>query len=275
MLIFYKQIDQSALRQGISIPQAYQRILMYGLKLNLLQGKSKNIKIELDGLLYDAVLRNQAFDNNKYKNHSDVVQIRYNPNSPIAYKLREKFEFTQNIIKQQIAAGGNARVSKLKESDKEYIAVYTTDQDNIISFDCICNNELREETQAISSLGELVAESILEGTDSNAAIVLRTRVNKIRRLSKSIGNDLKKAYGYRCQICGQYIGEKYGSRLIHAHHIDYFTNSLNNDASNVMIVCPNHHGIIHDQNPIFDRKNMIYKYPNGFREGLKLNYHLL
>ena len=25
-----------------------------------------------------------------------------------------------------------------------------------------------------------------------------------------------------------------------------------------MIVCPNHHSIIHDTNPIFDRKRMMY-----------------
>ncbi len=54
MLIFYKQIDQSALKEGISIPTAYQRILMDGLGVNLLQGESRNIKIEIDGLLYDA-----------------------------------------------------------------------------------------------------------------------------------------------------------------------------------------------------------------------------
>ena len=34
---------------------------------------------------------------------------------------------------------------------------------------------------------------------------------------------------------------------------DYFVNSLNNDERNQMIVCPNHHSIIHDANPIFNR----------------------
>lgn len=49
---------------------------------------------------------------------------------------------------------------------------------------------------------------------------------------------------------------------------------MNNDASNVLIVCPNHHGIIHDRNPVFDFQKKIYRYPNGYQEGLKLNLHI-
>ena len=56
--------------------------------------------------------------------------------------------------------------------------------------------------------------------------------------------------------------------------IDYFTRSMNNNADNIMIVCPNHHGIIHDCNPIFDKDTKTYTYPNGYKEGLMINYHL-
>ena len=45
---------------------------------------------------------------------------------------------------------------------------------------------------------------------------------KIRKLNKKIGYILKLLYGYRCQICGQLIGEEYGSHIVEAHHIDYF-----------------------------------------------------
>ena len=99
-------------------------------------------------------------------------------------------------------------------------------------------------------------------------------MKKIRHLSRAIGNSLKVIYGYRCQICGEFIGEKFGSTLIHAHHIDYFTRSLNNNSDNILIVCPNHHGIIHECNPIFDKKSKMYIYRNGFKEGLKLNKHI-
>ena len=93
-------------------------------------------------------------------------------------------------------------------------------------------------------------------------------------MNHAIGDTLKSLYGYRCQICGAYIGEAYGSQVIHAHHIDYFSHSLNNDATNIMIVCPNHHAIIHDKNPEFNSKEKTYRYPNGYVEGLALNKHL-
>ena len=38
------------------------------------------------------------------------------------------------------------------------------------------------------------------------------------------------------------------------YEIDYFTRSMNNNADNIMVVCPNHHGIIHDRDPIFDKE---------------------
>ena len=61
--------------------------------------------------------------------------------------------------------------------------------------------------------------------------------------------------------------------MVEAHHIDYFVKSLNNDASNQMIVCPNHHSIIYDVNPVFDRRKLNV-YENGVTEGLVLNKHL-
>lgn len=275
VLVFYKAVDKSALHQGISIPVSYQKlIMMNGLGETLNPGDNRAVKIEIDGAFYDAVFKNQTFDRQKYDDHPDIVKIRYGSNSPLAKKLREKFAYTELLIRQQIENTGSTHLTNLNDDEREFIAVYTTNQEGVFSFDCISNGDFHEEANEILSFGEAIAENILEGTDSTAGIVLKTKVCKIRKLSKSIGDSLKKAYGYRCQICGRYIGESYGSTLIHAHHIDYFTRSFNNDASNIMIVCPNHHGIIHDRNPQFVRNDLEYIYPNGFREKLKLNIHL-
>ena len=58
------------------------------------------------------------------------------------------------------------------------------------------------------------------------------------------------------------------------HHIDYFTRSQNNDSTNIIIISPNYHRIIHKNNPIFDRKNFRFKFPNGEILKLKLYDHL-
>ena len=124
-------------------------------------------------------------------------------------------------------------------------------------------------TDDISALHTLVngkSERILESQfnydviDENAAIQEMERVVRIRKLNRKIGDNLKQLYDCRCQICGRRMGEDYGSDVCEAHHIDYFVNSLNNDAGNQLIVCPNHHSIIHDVNPVFDRKTLTYTY---------------
>lgn len=69
------------------------------------------------------------------------------------------------------------------------------------------------------------------------------------------------------------FGEDDDSHVIEAYHISQFIKSLNNDMKN-MIVCLIHHSIIHDVNPVFNEKKKIFIYNNGFKEGMKLNYHL-
>ena len=274
MLIFYKSIDFSVLNAGFTVPVIHEEMLFSNLGFSLNRGERRKINIVVNGETYSAYIVNIRFDQNKYPTHKDLLQIRYAKNSLLAQRLRTIFFHTEQMIHDQITRGESKRVAGITEDQKEFLAVYSTPISGTILFDCIINEEFREETRELSALGEITAESILDGTDPNADILLKTRVCKLRKLTKTILTDLKTAYGYRCQICGEYIGEKYGSNLIHAHHIDYFTKSINNNTENIMVVCPNHHGIIHDQNPVFDRKNKLFRYPNGYEEGLKLNLHL-
>ena len=129
---------------------------------------------------------------------------------------------------------------------------------------------------ALKGRSERIAEAEFnfDGADDSAGLREMQQIVKIRKLNKKIGDNLKRLYEYRCQICGRLIGEEYGSHVVEAHHIDYFVRSLNNDASNQIIVCPNHHSIIHDVNPVFDRVRLLYVYANGMEEKLMLNKHL-
>lgn len=270
-VVFYKAVDQSVLTEGFSIPLLYQEQLIAGLGLTLNRGQKQPIHIWVDGKQYPAVMTNIQFDEQKYPHHKDLLQIRYGRKSPMAAKFREIFSYTNSLITAQKLSTGNGRITHLAEERKEFLAIYSTTIPGELLLECIPNTEFREETAGLVLLGEKAAEGLLDGTDDTASIHLQTRICKVRHLAKTICQDLKIAYGYRCQICGQYIGEPYGSNLIHAHHIDYFVKSMNNNASNIMILCPNHHGIIHDRNPIFDFSTRTFHYPNGYIEGLKLN----
>ena len=270
-LLFEKVVDKSALSDGITIPEAYHSFLYEHIGHRLQHGESMQLQVEMQGSIYTVSLRNLDFDTEKYKRH-DILQIRYSKNSPIATALRSVFiKTTQRVGEQKVR--GKENVLQPVAKDNEYIMLYTGGSDSRLLLDPITTGDISVEMEQIASLPEIVAEQILS-TDDTARIDEKLQVSKIRKMNLAIGNSLKLLYGYRCQICGQYIGEPYGSTLIHAHHIDYFSRSMNNDASNIMIVCPNHHGIIHDRNPVFNVRDKTYKYPNGYVEGLALNKHL-
>ena len=58
--------------------------------------------------------------------------------------------------------------------------------------------------------------------------------------------------------------------LFTSHHIDYFTRSQNNDSTNIIIISPNYHRIIHKNNSMFNRKKFQFEFPNGEVLRLKL-----
>lgn len=164
----------------------------------------------------------------------------------------------------------------LPDNYKEYLAVYTTEYDDTYVLETICSLDMEVLRDTIGEKSERIMEAQFnfDVKDDTAGFKEKEQIVKIRKLNKKIGDNLKRLYGYRCQICGRRIGEEYGSHVVEAHHIDYFVKSLNNDASNQIIVCPNHHSIIHDVDPVFDRGRLLYIYSNGFEEKLVLNQHL-
>ena len=96
-----------------------------------------------------------------------------------------------------------------------------------------------------------------------------------RKIDRSIIKMLKEHYGYRDEITGEKIGSEYGESAVEAHHIDYFTTSQNNDTTNILILSPNYHRIIHKNNPVFKRKKFQFEFLNGEILGLKLYDHLM
>lgn len=258
-LIFKKEINPSMFNRGFSIPVKVVPVLSTYLKgVAPVHGEKRAIKILLNGEIFDATLTSVGFNRDKYPKHKDMWQIVYGANSPIAKKFAEIF------------ARSRAANFNLPETEREYFAFYATDVADMFSVEPIFNAEI---SAVCANLDEVSIEHLLE-FDDNAALVEKFRLEKIRHLNRSIGDDLKKFYKFRCQICGKDFGRLYGVRIAECHHIDYFVRSLNNDASNLLILCPNHHRIIHAAEPVFDRENKIFRYDDGSCESLTLNGHL-
>ena len=137
-----------------------------------------------------------------------------------------------------------------------------------------------EETQVINLDvdGEKVSEYDVEqylNFDDNTAALNKTVKSVIERTySKKKVNMLKRLYAYRCQICGQNVGEEHGVNIAEAHHIKYFSKSVDNSSDNLLILCPNHHSLIHILNPKFDYDELQYIYPDGKTDKIILDLHL-
>lgn len=275
--VYKKEVDWSLFKDGFAIPLKYQVVFKKVANRFLQRGERKNIRLYLNGKMYEARLQNNNISD-KFGNHSDIVQVRYGENSDIAIALRACFSHSYSYIKaikEQQEPGSKKKIS-VPDEYKEYLVVYTTEDDDSYVLETITSEEIEALKASVIGKNEQKIETEMdyEEKDEGAGIKISQRLVKIRKLNRSIGENLKLLYGYRCQICGRIIGEEFGSHIAEAHHIDFFVHSLNNDASNQMVVCPNHHRIIHDANPVYDRNRHLYVYPNGIEQKLVLNKHL-
>lgn len=274
--VYKKEVDWSLLIEGLALPVDNQVVFAKIMDRFLRRGERKTITIILNGKSYTAAILNLNI--NKKCNIKDKYQIRYLRNGDLAHALQQCFSSSFSYLKymRDVREPEDRRKIRLPEDEKEYLAIYSTEYDDTYIFDPIVKNDLNIAQEYFVKMDERAFENqpFSDIVDLNAGMAEKMQIAKIRKLDRSIGNNLKLLYGYRCQICGELIGEEYSAHVVEAHHIDYFVKSLNNDSSNQLIVCPNHHRIIHEVNPVFDRKSKVFNYSNGKKQGLMLNKHL-
>ena len=269
--VYKKEIDWSLLQEGLTLPLDNQVVFAQNINGFLIRGESKNVSLILNGAVYDARVRNVNFDP-KWNRKTDIIQIRYPKNGELSRALQNHFQRSYNYIrnKRDLRPAGDRSIIRLPEDSKEYLAMYTTEYIDTYILEPIFADEFTIYKNIVETLSEKVMEDDINyyAKDNSADVFTDVRAVKMRKLNQKISENLKLLYGDKCQICGKLIGEKYSSLVVEGHHIDYYTRSLNNNSDNILILCPNHHRIIHDRDPVFD-------YPNGLVEGLKINKHLI
>lgn len=237
-----RAVDKSMLERGFAIPSSVQATFANHLRGGVLaHGEKRTINLFVDGEAFAVRISSSGFDRLKNPNHAEQWQILY-PKTGLAKKIRELF-----------AAG------------RKFFTLYPTDRADTFRLE----PELAVDEPTLEKLLELPTL-----TDPQAALIERFGLMRLRKLNRDLIDRLKRNYDYRCQICGRSFGEFYGVDLAECHHIEPFSRSLNNDANNLLIVCPNHHRIIHAASPTFDRARKLYLYQNGREEPLQLNEHL-
>lgn len=106
----------------------------------LSQGETRNIKVWIDNVEYDAQLKNQRFDRNKYEDHADVIQVRYGENSPIATKLRSEIRSTWEYVETSKALPENINrkvTVKVPTDIQEYLVFNASAVPGIFILDCL------------------------------------------------------------------------------------------------------------------------------------------
>ena len=277
--ILQKEVNWSLLNEGLAIPiSVCSRFYVWDASI-LKHGASKQVKILIDGEFYDAKLINQNFDQRKYPNHRDIIQIRYTPNSLIAAKLRSIFQESYNHLFAQRQLEENRHRQLVLPSDiNEYVRLYLTPSADVLCMECCTNVEYQQVANRLSAVPEEIYEQSDDDkffmADQYASIEEKQQLIKYRKIDRSIIRMLKEFYDYRDEISGEKIGDEYGNSVVEAHHIEYFTRSQNNDSTNIIIISPNYHRIIHKNNPHFNRKKYQFEFPNGEVLKLKLYDHL-
>ena len=270
------EIGWSVLEEGFTLSRSDQDNIIRILGRTLQRGEEKDISIVLNGTSYKEIIKN--LNNPKTKRKRDAYQIRYTRNGELSKALQSSFINAYQYMnkKRKQREEGDRSIIRLPKEQKEYLTMYTTEIEDTYIMETIVAEDIESLRKAVEGQEERVWETEFnyDVTDHNAGIMETERILKIRKMNKKIGDDLKRLYAYRCQSCGKSIGEEYGAPIVEAHHIDYFVSSLNNDANNQLILCPNHHSITHASNPTFDRKKMMYIYSNGITQKLMLNKHL-
>lgn len=276
--ILQKTVDWSLLNDGFTIPVSAYSSLKAWDKSILTHGASKDIKILIDGDLYDAKLKNQNFEQANWAGHSDVIQIRYSRLSDLALKLRNVFKTSYDYLyTQKQLLGKSKKQILLPDSIHEFIRLFITTSSNVLCIDCCPNDLYTTLADTLKTVPEEVYESVDDvffKEDKTSTYVQKELLIKYRKYDRSIINQLKELYHYCDQISGEKIGELYGESVVEAHHIDYFTKSQNNDSTNIIIISPNYHRIIHKNNPHFNRKEYRFEFENGEVLPLKLYDHL-
>lgn len=85
---------------------------------------------------------------------------------------------------------------------------------------------------------------------------------------------LQQLYLGRCQVCSFDPRDRYGRNLCHGHHIQWLSRGGEDTLDNLVLICPNHHVAVHQDDAVFDYADLTFRFSNGLAEALKLNEHL-
>ncbi|MDO4994853.1 MAG: hypothetical protein Q4E32_07605 [Bacteroidales bacterium] len=275
IFLMKRPLQWSHLTSGLPIPRVFQELTYDILGRRLNTKENMEVRVMFGGEIFNVKIYNIDFNRKKYE-HTEILQFKYDNNRQLLDKLQSVFsnEYRYCLEARQARKDGDTSRIDISKYFETNLIVYGTSEPDLFIWEAEFENLTKEVETEIKKMTEEEFEAAVIRSDPHTGIKQKQQLVKIRQLDNSIGDSLKRVYGYRCQMTGEYIGNQYGVSVVEAQHILPFTQSLNNDTSNIMILSPNYHRIVHKAKPQFNRKFLSFEYPNGLVEKIKLNRHL-
>jgi len=133
-----------------------------------------------------------------------------------------------------------------------------------------------DESKLERAYSESQAELASFVEDQSLAYSVERRSELINSYSRNrkFAEKLIELYLGRCQVCLFDSRGVYSVDTAEAHHIIYRSRGGLDEIENLVLVCPNHHTLIHRTDAVFDYKKLSFQFSNGRIEPLCLNYHI-
>lgn len=96
-------------------------------------------------------------------------------------------------------------------------------------------------------------------------------INRTRSWTRT----LREMYQDSCQMCGWSSMGKYRTEVCEAHHLHWLSRGGPDELENVMLLCPNHHRVVHRVDAVFDFSDQSFLLPGEHRQGLREPGHLV
>ena len=116
--------------------------------------------------------------------------------------------------------------------------------------------------------------AILQRDHTGPSDSRRQRLLALAQRDRQLVRQIHDLYSGRCQLCGFDSPLVYGVPSAEAHHVVYLSRGGDDVLDNMVLLCPNHHKVIHRTDATFDYRRLTFLFPNGRAEPLCLNQHL-
>jgi hypothetical protein len=104
---------------------------------------------------------------------------------------------------------------------------------------------------------------------------VRSTTQTIFVRNTALADMLKTYYDHHCQVCQHSFEPIYGVDYSETHHIQYLRDGGPDVSGNIVVLCPNHHRVIHETHAEFRHGDLTYIYPNGLIEKLQRADHFV